>query len=105
MDEGFRHKGWHSRGYLPHLDAPGELQALTFRLADALPAKLVLRWKIELEHGCSDTEKREQHLHREENQQVVGGRRKVMGPPTIMTAISVTWIIWQTRGATSATIR
>jgi len=64
MDEGFRHKGWHSRGYLPHLDAPGELQALTFRLADALPPKLVLRWKTELDHGCSDTEKREQQLHR-----------------------------------------
>jgi len=41
----FRHKGWRSRGYLPHLDAAGEIQALTFRLADALPAKMVERWQ------------------------------------------------------------
>lgn len=44
------HKGWHSRGYLPHLDAPGELQAITFRLAYALPLKVLQRWKQELEH-------------------------------------------------------
>jgi REP element-mobilizing transposase RayT len=42
------HRGWHSRGYLPHLDAANELQAVTFRLADALPRKVVERWKHEL---------------------------------------------------------
>ncbi len=30
-------KGWYSRGYLPHLDVPGLLQSITFRLADSLP--------------------------------------------------------------------
>lgn len=64
MDEPFRHKGWHSRGYLPHLDAPGEIQALTFRLADALPAAVVLRWKRELELGELDEKGREKQLHR-----------------------------------------
>jgi len=44
------HKGWHSRGYLPHLDAPGELQALTFRLKDAVPEALIDRWRRELSH-------------------------------------------------------
>lgn len=34
-------KGWHSRCYLPHLDIPGLLQFVTFRLADALPRKAV----------------------------------------------------------------
>jgi len=48
MHETSPHKGWHSRGYLSHLDAPGEIQALTFRLADALPARLIERWKREL---------------------------------------------------------
>ncbi len=42
------HKGWHSRGYLPHLDVAGEIQALTFRLADALPTKVVEGLKMEL---------------------------------------------------------
>ena len=30
-------KGWYSRGYLPHLDTSGALQAVTFRLSDSLP--------------------------------------------------------------------
>ena len=31
-------RGWHSRGYLPHLDSPEMVQFVTFRLADSLPA-------------------------------------------------------------------
>jgi putative DNA methylase len=31
-------KGWYSRGYIPHFDAPGVVQAITFRLWDSLPA-------------------------------------------------------------------
>jgi REP element-mobilizing transposase RayT len=31
------HKGWYVPRSLPHLDAPGVLQAVTFRLADSLP--------------------------------------------------------------------
>jgi len=31
------HRVWHSRGYLPHVDAAGLIQFVTFRLADALP--------------------------------------------------------------------
>jgi len=34
------HKNWHSRGYLPHLDQPGLVQSITFRLHDSLPAKV-----------------------------------------------------------------
>jgi REP element-mobilizing transposase RayT len=41
--------GWHSRGYLPHFDAPGLVQSITFRLADALPLKVVEGWRQELE--------------------------------------------------------
>ena len=35
------HKGWHSRGYLPHFDAPDLIQGITFRLWDSLPADIV----------------------------------------------------------------
>jgi REP element-mobilizing transposase RayT len=31
------HKGWHSRGYLPHFDSAETLQFVTFRLFDSLP--------------------------------------------------------------------
>jgi hypothetical protein len=38
-------KGWRSRGYLPHFDAPGIQQFLTYRLADALPASRRHEWE------------------------------------------------------------
>jgi hypothetical protein len=31
------HKGWHSRGYLPHFDSAETIQFVTFRLFDSLP--------------------------------------------------------------------
>ena len=39
---------WRSRGYLPHFDQPGLIQAITFRLHDSMPADLVVEWKREL---------------------------------------------------------
>ncbi|WAC19908.1 transposase [Luteolibacter sp. SL250] len=42
------HKGIHDRGYLPHWDFDGSLQAITFRLGDALPDSVVISWKAEL---------------------------------------------------------
>ena len=40
------HKGWYSRGYLPHFDQPGLVQMLTFRLADSLPAAVLSALRI-----------------------------------------------------------
>lgn len=40
--QGFR--GWHERGYLPHFDAPGRTQFVTFRLADSFPASRRTEW-------------------------------------------------------------
>ena len=37
------HKGWHSRGYLPHFDSQDVVQFVTFRLADSLPREAALR--------------------------------------------------------------
>jgi len=34
------HKGWHSRGYLPHFDSAETVQFVTFRLFDSLPRAL-----------------------------------------------------------------
>jgi putative transposase len=31
------HRGWHSRGYLPHFDSAETIQFVTFRLFDSLP--------------------------------------------------------------------
>lgn len=49
-----QHKHWHSRGYLPHCDTPGLIQAVTFRLADSLPANALSRL---LQDAGDDAEK------------------------------------------------
>ena len=36
---------WRSRGYLPHFDAPGLVQAITWRLADAVPRDVIEAWR------------------------------------------------------------
>jgi len=38
------HRGWYSRGYLPHLDAGQLLQFITFRLHDSVPSELIQQW-------------------------------------------------------------
>ena len=40
--------GWSSRGYLPHWDRRDVPQSVTFRLADAVPARVVQMWREEL---------------------------------------------------------
>src|SRR5437867_3864944 len=44
-DEAKGFRGWHSRGYLPHFDAPGTQQFLTWRLADSLPLSRRSEWE------------------------------------------------------------
>jgi len=39
---------WHFRGYLPHLDDIQKFQAITFRLADSLPAQALAELEAEL---------------------------------------------------------
>ena len=53
------HLGWYSRGYLPHCDAPGALQAITFRLADSLPLEVRQRMKREIACYPEDRKVRE----------------------------------------------
>ena len=35
-------KEWYTRGYIPHFDRPGLIQGITFRLADSLPAHVLV---------------------------------------------------------------
>ena len=41
-------KGIYKRGYLPHWDFTGSLQAITFRLADSVPSVVIQQWQREL---------------------------------------------------------
>jgi putative transposase len=47
-DDLSRARGWYSRGYLPHMDQPGLVQSISFRLHDALPAHILDGWRDEL---------------------------------------------------------
>jgi putative DNA methylase len=51
-------RGWHSRGYHPHLDTPGVVHSITFCLADSVPADLITQWREEL--GLVIAEQRQQ---------------------------------------------
>ena len=53
------HRGWHSRGYLPHFDAEGLVQSVAFRLADGVPRELLRRWRAELRGADRAAELRE----------------------------------------------
>lgn len=44
-----RHSGWSNRGYLPHFDQSGLVQAVTFRLADSLPKEKRSEWELLLQ--------------------------------------------------------
>jgi REP element-mobilizing transposase RayT len=52
-------KGWHSRGYLPHFDGGEITQFVTVHLGDALPQKVISRWKLELEREKNEDAKKE----------------------------------------------
>ena len=48
--------GWNTRGYLPHFDGAAIPQFITLKLADAIPLRVIDRWKKELEHLNSKEE-------------------------------------------------
>ncbi|MDP4847823.1 MAG: transposase, partial [Akkermansiaceae bacterium] len=56
-------KGLYTRGYLPHWDFKNAVQAVTFRLEDAVPRHIVKGWKQDLEE-IEDNEIREKELRR-----------------------------------------
>jgi REP element-mobilizing transposase RayT len=58
-----KNKGIYDRGYLPHWDFPRALQAVTFRLADSVPAKVITERIKELE-TATDEKERQRQLHR-----------------------------------------
>jgi len=59
-------KGWYSRGYLPHFDAPGLIQHITFHLADSLPREAIARMQDQLEYLPKKQQAVEQRKHIQE---------------------------------------
>ena len=53
---------WRSRGHLPHIDAPGLLQSVTFHLGDSLPAAALRRLLAETEDDDAERLRRIERL-------------------------------------------
>lgn len=47
-------RGWRTRGRLPHADFAGLTQAVTFRLADAMPGSVLERMQRDIAATCPD---------------------------------------------------
>jgi len=50
-------KGIFNRGYLPHWDFQGAVQAITFRLRDSVPAHVISGWRRELQEDPDEKER------------------------------------------------
>ena len=48
--------GWYDRGYIPHFEGGEIAQFITFRLADSMPAKVLGRWRKELDQSSEQEE-------------------------------------------------
>jgi len=53
-------KGWYASKHLPHFDAPGTRQFITYRLADALPAARQRVWEVFL--ALEDNEEKQRKI-------------------------------------------
>jgi REP element-mobilizing transposase RayT len=64
VEKGF--KGWYASKHLPHFDAPGTQQFITYRLADAMPAARRSEWKafLHLEDKLEKQRKIEAYIDR-----------------------------------------
>lgn len=85
-----QHLGWYSRGYLPHCDHPGLLQAITYHLADSLPATAVARIEAELSLLPSDRQDPERR-RRHDAWLDAGHGSCVLSEPALAACIVDTW--------------
>jgi len=58
------HKGWYTRGYLPHCDFSDSIQGITFRLADSVPKEVIDSWREQLKDNGIHGRPAETELYR-----------------------------------------
>ena len=73
---------WRTRGYIPHIDAPGLTQFLTWRTADALPSEVVETWREELSH-LPEAERKSEEAKRAERYADAGHGECLLRQPEI----------------------
>lgn len=86
------HRGWYSRGYLPHLDASHLIQFITYRLADSLPATVHERLKAEVaSRGLAENRRRAELRQQIDRYLDAGQGSCVLRIPAIAACIEDTW--------------
>ena len=87
-----QHRGWYSRGYLPHFDAPRVIQHITYRLADSLPRAVLKQMQADIESSVRDDDQRKAELrHRIETYLDAGYGSCVLQVPEIAACVVDTW--------------
>ncbi len=87
-----QHRGWYSRGYLPHLDSPHVIQHITYRLADSLPRAVLEQMQAEVEAAVCDDGKRQAELRRcIETYLDAGHGSCVLREPEVAACVVDTW--------------
>ncbi|MBI2909776.1 MAG: transposase [Chloroflexi bacterium] len=87
-----RHRGWYSRGYLPHFDSPHVIQHITYRLADSLPRAVLERMQAEAAASAHDDEKRRAELRRRIETYLDAGHGScVLQEPEVGACVADTW--------------
>jgi len=86
-------RGWYSRGYLPHFDAPHVIQHITYRLADSLPRTALERMQDEVEILPLDHEKRKAELRQRIEAYLDAGYGScVLRAPEVAACVVDTWL-------------
>ncbi len=87
-----QHRGWYSRGYLPHFDSPHIIQHITYRLVDSLPHAVLEQMQAEIAASDRDEENRKAELRqRIEHYLDAGYGSCVLQEPEVAACIVDTW--------------
>ena len=88
-----QHRGWYSRGYLPHFDSPHVLQHITYRLADSLPHAVLEQMQAEVTASAPDDENRKAELRQRIERYLDAGYGScVLQAPEVAACIVDTWL-------------
>jgi putative transposase len=85
-------RGWYSRGYLPHFNAPQAIQHITYRLADSLPLSVLKKLRSEVETTIqSENQRKSEIRQRIEDYLDSGHGACLLKEPRIANCIVENW--------------
>ena len=87
-----QHRGWYSRGYLPHFDVSRGIQHITYRLADSLPRAVLKQMQIKIEASVRGDDERQTELRRRIETYLVAGHGScILQEPQVAACVIDTW--------------